>query len=95
VLFARLDTTLAAAVCAGAANPVLFLQIDGTVVAKSGRTFADAGSTWDDLVLFGKMNVAQTAGNHTAKVMVGCSDSTAPQSTPSHYNVAFATITAA
>jgi hypothetical protein len=46
-------------------------------------------------VLFGKMNVAQTAGNHTAKVMVGCSDSTAPQSTPSHYNVAFATITAA
>ncbi|MBM3681476.1 MAG: hypothetical protein FJW81_09215 [Actinobacteria bacterium] len=81
--------------CAGATSPVLFLSVDGTVVAKSGRTFADAGSTWDALVLFGKMNVSQAAGSHTARVMAGCSDGSAPLSTPTHYNAAYLTITAA
>ena len=93
-MFARLDTTLAVNICAGAATPVLFLQVDGTVLAKSGRTFADVGSQWDGFVLFGKMNVAQTVGNHTARVMAGCTDNSAPSSTPTHYNVAFLTITA-
>lgn len=93
-MFARLDTTLAVNICAGAATPVLFLQVDGTVLAKSGRTFADGGSQWDGFVLFGKMNVAQTVGNHTARVMAGCTDNSAPSSTPTHYNVAFLTITA-
>ena len=94
-LFARLDTTLQAAMCAGAVDPVLFLQVDGTVVAKSGRTEADSGVNLEGLVLFGKMNVAQTAGSHTAKVMAGCSNGSAPATTPTHYNVAFLTITAA
>lgn len=94
-LFARLDTTLQAAMCAGAVDPVLFLQVDGTVVAKSGRTEADTGVNLEGLVLFGKMNVAQTAGSHTAKVMAGCSNGSAPATTPTHYNVAFLTITAA
>ncbi len=93
-MFARFDTTLTANMCAGAATPVLFLQVDGTVLAKSGRTFADGGSQWDGFVLFGKMNVAQTVGNHTARVMAGCTDNSAPSSTPTHYNVAFLTITA-
>ena len=92
-MFARFDTTLTANMCAGG-DPVLFLSTDGTVLAKSARTFLDGGSTWDDLVLFGKMNVAQAAGNHTARIMAGCSNSTAPLSTPTHYNVAFLTITA-
>ena len=92
-MFARFDTTLTANMCAGG-DPVLFLSTDGTVLAKSARTFLDSGSTWDDFVLFGKMNVAQAAGNHTARIMAGCSDSTAPLSTPTHYNVAFLTITA-
>jgi hypothetical protein len=93
-MFARFDTTLTAAMCAGAADPVLFLSTDGTVLAKSARTFLDSGSTWNGFVLFGKMNVAQAAGNHTARIMAGCSNSTAPLSTPTHYNVAFLTITA-
>lgn len=92
-MFARFDTTLTANMCAGG-DPVLFLSTDGTVLAKSARTFLDSGSTWDDFVLFGKMNVAQAAGNHTARIMAGCSNSTAPLSTPTHYNVAFLTITA-
>lgn len=92
-MFARFDTTLTADMCTGGV-PVLFLSVDGTVLAKSARTFADNGSTWDGLVLFGKMNVAQAVGNHTARVMAGCSNSTAPVSTPTHYNVAFLTITA-
>lgn len=92
-MFARFDTTLTANMCAGG-DPVLFLSTDGTVLAKSARTFVDSGSTWDDFVLFGKMNVAQSAGNHTARIMAGCSNSTAPLSTPTHYNVAFLTITA-
>ena len=94
-MFARFDTTLTANMCAGG-DPVLFLSTDGTVLAKSARTFQDSGSTWDDLVLFGKMNVAQAAGNHTARIMAGCSNtpSTTPLSTPTHYNVAFLTITA-
>lgn len=92
-MFARFDTTLTANMCAGG-DPVLFLSTDGTVLAKSARTFLDSGSTWDDFVLFGKMNVAQAAGNHTARIMAGCSNSTTPLSTPTHYNVAFLTITA-
>lgn len=92
-MFARFDTTLTANMCTGG-DPVLFLSVDGTVLAKSARTFSDAGSAWDGFVLFGKMNVAQAAGNHTARVMAGCSNSTAPVSTPTHYNVAFLTITA-
>ena len=92
-MFARFDTTLTANMCAGG-DPVLFLSTDGTVLAKSARTFLDSGSTWDNFVLFGKMNVAQAAGNHTARIMAGCSNSTAPLSTPTHYNVAFLTITA-
>ena len=92
-MFARFDTTLTANMCAGG-DPVLFLSTDGTVLAKSARTFLDSGSTWDDFVLFGKMNVAQAAGNHTARIMAGCSDTAAPLSTPTHYNVAFLTITA-
>lgn len=94
-LFGRLDTTLQATMCAGAADPVLFLQVDSTVVAKSGRTEPDTGLQLENVVLFGKMNVSQTAGNHTAKIMAGCSNGTAPATTPSHYNVAFLTITAA
>ena len=93
-MFARFDTTLTANMCAGVEDPVLFLSTDGIVLAKSARTFLDNGSTWDDLVLFGKMNMAQAAGNHTARIMAGCSNSTAPLSTPTHYNVAFLTITA-
>ena len=92
-MFARFDTTLTANMCAGG-DPVLFLSTDGTVLAKSARTFLDSGSTWNGFVLFGKMNVAQAAGNHTARIMAGCSNSTAPLSTPTHYNVAFLTITA-
>ena len=94
-MFARFDTTLTANMCAGG-DPVLFLSTDGTVLAKSARTFLDSGSTWDNFVLFGKMNVAQAAGNHTARIMAGCSNtpSTTPLSTPTHYNVAFLTITA-
>lgn len=92
-MFARFDTTLTANMCTGG-DPVLFLSVDGTVLAKSARTFSDVGSAWDGFVLFGKMNVAQAAGNHTARVMAGCSNSTAPVSTPTHYNVAFLTITA-
>ena len=92
-MFARFDTTLTANMCASG-DPVLFLSTDGRVLAKSARKFLDIGSTWDDFVLFGKMNVAQAAGNHTARIMAGCSDSTAPLSTPTHYNVAFLTITA-
>lgn len=92
-MFARFDTTLTANMCAGG-DPVLFLSTDGTVLAKSARTFLDSGSQWDGFVLFGKMNVAQAAGNHTARIMAGCSNSTAPLSTPTHYNVAFLTITA-
>ena len=92
-MFARFDTTLTANMCTGG-DPVLFLSTDGTVLAKSARTFLDSGSTWDGLVLFGKMNVAQAAGNHTARIMAGCSNSTAPLSTPTDYNVAFLTITA-
>ena len=92
-MFARFDTTLTANMCAGG-DPVLFLSTDGTVLAKSARTFLDSGSTWDDFVLFGKMNGAQAAGNHTARIMAGCSDTAAPLSTPTHYNVAFLTITA-
>ena len=92
-MFARFDTTLTANMCAGG-NPVLFLSTDGTVLAKSARTFLNSGSTWDGLVLFGKMNEAQAAGNHTARIMAGCSNSTTPLSTPTHYNVAFLTITA-
>ena len=94
-MFARFDTTLTANMCAGG-DPVLFLSTDGTVLAKSARKFLDNGSTWDGLVLFGKMNVAQAAGNHTARIMAGCSNtpSTTPLSTPTHYNVAFLTITA-
>ena len=92
-MFARFDTTLTANMCAGG-DPVLFLSTDGTVLAKSARTFLDSGSTWDNFVLFGKMNVAQAAGNHTERIMAGCSNSTAPLSTPTHYNVAFLTITA-
>ncbi|MFM7553660.1 MAG: collagen-like protein [Actinomycetota bacterium] len=93
-MFARLDTSLTANMCSSS-DPVLFLSVNGTVLAKSGRTFQDGGSQWYGLVLFGKMNVAQTAGNHTARVMAGCSNGTAPLSTPTHYNVAFLTITAA
>ena len=92
-MFARFDTTLTANMCFGG-DPVLFLSTDGTVLAKSARRFLDSGSQWDGLVLFGKMNVAQAAGNHTARIMAGCSNSTAPLSTPTHYNVAFLTITA-
>ena len=92
-MFARFDTTLTANMCAGG-DPVLFLSTDGTVLAKSARPFVDSGSQWDGFVLFGKMNVAQAAGNHTARIMAGCSNSTAPLSTPTHYNVAFLTITA-
>lgn len=92
-MFARFDTTLTANMCTGG-DPVLFLSTDGTVLAKSARRFLDSGSQWDGLVLFGKMNVAQAAGNHTARIMAGCSNSTAPLSTPTDYNVAFLTITA-
>ena len=92
-MFARFDTTLTANMCAGG-DPVLFLSTDGTVLAKSARTFLDGGSTWNGFVLFGKMNVAQAAGSHTARIMAGCSNGTAPLSTPTHYNVAFLTITA-
>ena len=92
-MFARFDTTLRADMCDGG-DPVLFLSTDGTVLAKSARRFLDSGSQWDGLVLFGKMNVAQAAGNHTARIMAGCSNSTAPLSTPTNYNVAFLTITA-
>lgn len=92
-MFARFDTTLTANMCLGG-DPVLFLSTDGTVLAKSARRFLDSGSQWDGLVLFGKMNVAQAAGNHTARIMAGCSNSTAPLSTPTQYNVAFLTITA-
>ena len=93
-MFARFDTTLTANMCAGREDPVLFLSTDGIVLAKSARRFLDNGSQWDGLVLFGKMNVAQAAGNHTARIMAGCSNSTAPLSTPTDYNVAFLTITA-
>ena len=92
-MFARFDTTLTANMCTGG-DPVLFLSTDGTVLAKSARRFLDSGSQWDGLVLFGKMNVAQAAGNHPARIMAGCSNSTAPLSTPTDYNVAFLTITA-
>ena len=92
-MFARFDTTLTANMCTGG-DPVLFLSTDGTVLAKSARRFLDSGTQWDGLVLFGKMNVAQAAGNHTARIMAGCSNSTAPLSTPTDYNVAFLTITA-
>jgi hypothetical protein len=92
-MFARFDTRLTVDMCAGG-DPVLFLSTDGTVLAKSARTFQDGGSQWDGFVLFGKMNVAQAAGSHTARIMAGCSNSTAPLSTPTHYNVAFLTITA-
>ena len=93
-MFARFDTTLTADMCLGVEDPVLFLSTDGRVLAKSARKFLDNGSTWDNFVLFGKMNVAQAAGNHTARIMAGCSNSTTPLSTPTHYNVAFLTITA-
>ena len=92
-MFARFDTTLTANMCTGG-DPVLFLSTDGTVLAKSARRFLDSGSQWDGLVLFGKMNVAQAAGNHTARIMAGCSTGLAPLSTPTDYNVAFLTITA-
>ena len=92
-MFARFDTTLTANMCTGG-DPVLFLSTDGTVLAKSARTFLDNGSQWRGLVLFGKMSVAQAAGNHTARIMAGCSNGSAPLSTPTDYNVAFLTITA-
>ena len=92
-MFARFDTTLTANMCDGG-DPVLFLSTDGTVLAKSARTFLDNGPELDGFVLFGKMSVPQAAGSHTARIMAGCSNSTAPLSTPTHYNVAFLTITA-
>lgn len=92
MVFGRLDTTLTAGMCAGVANPVLFLQVANNVVAKSGRTFSDGGVTLEDMVLFGKLNVDVSAGYQSVYVKAGCSDNSAPASTPTHYNVAFATI---
>ena len=91
VMFARFDTILTANMCIGG-DPVLFLQVDDTVLGNSGRTFSDVTATHVNMVLFGKMNVIQTLGNHAAKIMAGCDDNTRPLSTPSNYNVAFLTI---